>query len=123
MFKGALYILSTESSGLVYSWKDALTLAPVAVKAQHSDKESVVELIKDVFFAHSATDSPSGTLHAKKAKASRELMALVDNRGQDGMEEDDDVIPEFERLESELIQLMKVISQRSQVNGVISAFF
>jgi len=50
MFKGALYLLSAEHSFFIYRWKDALLMAPAMVKAQHSDKESVVELIKEVAY-------------------------------------------------------------------------
>ena len=46
-FKGALYILSMEKYGFFYSWKYASILFPALVQAQHSDKTSIVELLKD----------------------------------------------------------------------------
>ena len=46
-FKGALYILSMEKYGFFYSWKYANMLIPALVEAQHSDKQSIVDLLKD----------------------------------------------------------------------------
>ena len=46
-FKGAHYILSMEKYGFFYSWKYASILFPALVQAQHSDKTSIVELLKD----------------------------------------------------------------------------
>ena len=43
-FKGALYILSRVN--LFKSWTILLKLYPTLVQAQHSDKESIVDLLK-----------------------------------------------------------------------------
>ncbi len=46
-FKGALFILSMEKTGFCYSWKNAALLFPALVQAQHSDKQSIADLLKD----------------------------------------------------------------------------
>ena len=45
-FKGALYIITQTC--LFDSWKNTLILYPALVQAQHSDKESIVVLLKDI---------------------------------------------------------------------------
>ena len=45
-FKGALYIITQKC--FFDSWKNTSILYPALVKAQHSDKESIVVLLKDI---------------------------------------------------------------------------
>ena len=48
-FKGALYVLYSDSKlGFFNNWKFLAKLMPALVKAQHSDKPSVVELLKEI---------------------------------------------------------------------------
>ncbi len=49
-FKGALYVLTGEARCFVYSWSDAAVVFPAVIRAQHSDKESIVELLKDFYY-------------------------------------------------------------------------
>ncbi len=46
-FKGALYMMCLETYGFFYSWKYANILMPAIVEAQHSDKQSIVDLLKE----------------------------------------------------------------------------
>ena len=48
MFKGALYLIDNETSCFIKDWEDMLQLAPAVIKAQHSDKDSIVDLLKDI---------------------------------------------------------------------------
>ena len=68
MFKGALHLLTAEPRCFVYSWEDALAIMPAVIEAQHSDKESVVELLKDFYYKTSRTftDFCLGTMHIFK---------------------------------------------------------
>ena len=45
-FKGALYIISKHC--FIGSWKNASLLCPALVQAQHSEKLSIVVLLKDI---------------------------------------------------------------------------
>ena len=48
-FKGALYILYSDSKlGFFNNWQFLSKLMPALVKAQHSDKPSIVELLKEI---------------------------------------------------------------------------
>ena len=48
-FKGALYILYSDSKlGFFNNWRFLSVLVPALVKAQHSDKPSIVELLKEI---------------------------------------------------------------------------
>lgn len=46
--KGALYLICGEKYGFFYNWDNANKILPALVRAQHSDKPSVVELLKDL---------------------------------------------------------------------------
>ena len=47
MMKGALYIVTGDPSSFCYSWDLASRLYPAVVAAQHSDRPSIVDLLKD----------------------------------------------------------------------------
>jgi len=48
MMKGALYVLNSEKHMFFYSWEAASKLWPALVNAQHSDKSSVDEILRDI---------------------------------------------------------------------------
>ncbi len=72
-FKGALYVLTGEPRCFVYSWSDAASLFPAVVRAQHSDKESIVQLLKDFFYKTSRTytEFVPGTMPIRRPKVRR----------------------------------------------------
>ena len=65
-----------EKFGFFYNWKNARILMPALVKAQHSDKESIVDLLKDFSIKsnRSYTDFSLYTLPAKPAMLSQETL-------------------------------------------------
>jgi hypothetical protein len=65
---------------------------PALVKAQHSDKTSVVDLLKDLSIKCNRmyTEFALYTLPVRKAKISPELLAQLGLAGNDEMECDDD---------------------------------
>jgi proteasome activator subunit 4 len=46
--KGALYIINSEKHMFFYSWEAASLIWPALVTAQHSDKQSVDDLLRDI---------------------------------------------------------------------------
>ena len=46
--KGALYLINSEKQMFFYSWEAASQLWPALVTAQHSDKQSVDDLLRDI---------------------------------------------------------------------------
>ena len=48
MFKAALYIVNSEKYMFFYSWEAAAQLWPPLVSAQHSDKQSLDDLLRDI---------------------------------------------------------------------------
>jgi hypothetical protein len=48
MFKAALYIVNSEKYMFFYSWETAAQLWPALVSAQHSDKQSLDDLLRDI---------------------------------------------------------------------------
>ncbi len=75
-FKGALHILTGEPRCFIYSWCDALKVLPAVIRAQHSDKESIVELLKDWYYRTSRTfsDFVPGSIPVFKPKVRRLLL-------------------------------------------------
>jgi len=48
ILKGALYLINSEKHMFFYSWESASKIWPALVTAQHSDKQSVDDLLRDV---------------------------------------------------------------------------
>jgi len=46
--KGALYLINSEKHMFFYSWEAASSIWPALVTAQHSDKQSVDDLLRDI---------------------------------------------------------------------------
>ncbi len=79
MFKGALYILFQERFSFFYDWKAVLEVAPSVVMAQHSDRESIVDLLKDFSFKTNriyASDNAVFTLPIKSAVPTKTLLEV-----------------------------------------------
>jgi hypothetical protein len=47
-FKAALYIVNSEKLMFFYSWEAAAQLWPALASAQHSDKQSLDDLLRDI---------------------------------------------------------------------------
>ena len=94
-FKGALYLMSAESRYFLYSWKDLVVLGPALVRAQHSDKESIVEMLKD-FSIKSNRSYTEFCFYQLPVRAPRVTGALVKAAkaiaGGEGMDVDGEVI-------------------------------
>ena len=81
-FKGALYVLYSDSKlGFFNNWKFLAKLMPALVKAQHSDKPSVVELLKEISIRcnRTYTDFLLDTMPIYDPKVSQELLQKVGN--------------------------------------------
>ena len=111
-FKGALFILLMEKYGFFYSWKHASILFPAMVQAQHSDKASIVDLLKDLSIKCNRSDSDFAlfSLPVKPAVMSIDVLndlgaACVDNF----MEESNFDVEnqDFLALESKLLDLVQ----------------
>ena len=76
------------------------------VKAQHSDKESIVDLLKDVSIKsnRSYTDFSLYTLPAKPPIMSQETLKSLDINSQEIMDQDIDLDPDFIKLEKSLCE-------------------
>lgn len=48
VMKGALYLVNSEKHMFFYSWEAASLVWPALVTAQHSDKQSVDDLLRDI---------------------------------------------------------------------------
>lgn len=121
-FKGALYILYTDSKlGFLNNWKFLSKLMPALVKAQHSDKPSIVELLKEISIRcnRTYTDFLLDTMPIHDPKVSdklRDKVGYVTSQKQNAtvmeVEECNTIIPSerdnphFLALESELCSLV-----------------
>ena len=108
-FKGALYILSMEKYGFFYSWKFASIVFPAMVQAQHSDKTSIVELLKDFSIKcnRSYSDFSLYSLPVKPTIMSQETLKEL---GVENIMEVDDLYeenPYFLKLEAQLCELVQ----------------
>ena len=108
-FKGALHVISMEKYGFFYNWKNANILMPALVKAQHSDKESIVDLLKDVSIKsnRSYTDFSLYTLPAKPPIMSQETLKSLDINSPEIMDQDIELDPDFVKLEKSLSDLIQ----------------
>ena len=116
-FKGALYILHSDSKlGFFNNWEFLAKLMPALVKAQHSDKPSVVELLKEISMRcnRTYTDFLLDTIPIHDPIVSKGLLKTIGvshyNNGTQ-MEEDQcnthEDNPHFLFLENELCSLVK----------------
>ena len=114
MQKGALYILTGERFGFFYEWEFCARLMPVLVESQHSDKQSIDELLNGISVKVNRHYSDFGlyTLPIRKTRPSARLMQLVnDSNGVDGeMEAEDisasEVDEHFLELEKKMYELV-----------------
>ena len=112
-FKGALYILSMEKFGFFYSWKYASILMPALVEAQHSDKQSIVDLLKDFSIKCNRTYSDFAlySMPVKPAILPEETLKQLDIviKEEDTMDVDEDssTDPYFLKLEKKLCDLVQ----------------
>ena len=79
MQKGALYILTGERFGFFYEWEFCARLMPVLVEAQHSDKQSIDELLSGISFKVNRHYSDFGlyTLPIRETRQSARLRQLI----------------------------------------------
>ena len=83
-FKGALYILYSDSKlGFFNCWEFLAVLMPALVQAQHSDKPSIVELLKEISIRcnRTYTDFLLDTMPIHIPKVTPELLNAVDSDG------------------------------------------
>ena len=108
-FKGALHIISMEKYGFFYNWQNANILMPALVQAQHSDKESIVDLLKDLSIKsnRSFTDFSLYTLPCKSPIMSPKTLKSL------GIQEE---LMEFQEqeLDQDFIKLEKTLSDLIQ---------
>ena len=79
-FKGALYILYSDSKlGFFNNWQFLAKLIPALVKAQHSDKPSIVELLKEISIRcnRTYTDFLLDTMPIHKPKVTKALLNKI----------------------------------------------
>ena len=108
-FKGALFILHMEKYSFFYSWKYASILFPAMVQAQHSDKASIVDLLKDLSIKCNRSDSDFA-LFSLPVKPAVMLIDVLKDLGVDNFMEDNDFDeenPDFLALESKLLDLLQ----------------
>lgn len=116
-FKGALYIISNERYSFFYDWGKASQLWPALVMAQHSDKESVVDLLKNLSVKLNRTYTEFGlyTMPVKPVRVTDSLRKLVQPEltngvhvtGEQPMEEDvDDVDKNYRQLEDKMADML-----------------
>ena len=117
-FKGALYILHSDSKlGFFNNWEFLAKLMPALVKAQHSDKPSVVELLKEISIRcnRTYTDFLLDTIPIHDPLTSKDLLKKVgaSHLHENGIQMEDDNYnkqednPYFIFLENELCSLVK----------------
>ena len=83
--------MSAESHYYLYTWSDIATLGPALVRAQHSDKESIVELLRDFSIKSNRSYSEFCLFQPpnRKAVPSRKLLRAAREIGEGaGMEVD-----------------------------------
>jgi hypothetical protein len=84
-FKGALYILVDlqNKTNLFECWKNASILYPALVKAQHSDKESIVDLLNLLSYKcnRSFYDFALWTYPIKSPTMSQNIVKMLDLQG------------------------------------------
>ena len=108
-FKGALFILSMEKYGFFYSWKYASILFPAMVQAQHSDKTSIVELLKDYSIKCNRSYSDF-SLYSLPVKPTVMSIDMLKELGIDNFMEENDFDKEnadFLALECQLLDLIQ----------------
>lgn len=110
MFKGALYLISNDKLVFFHNWSIAAKIYPALIQASHSDKPSIVELLKDIstkinrYYNEYALYS----LPIRSPRASAELLELLNsNRKLDQeMETDHEICPDFLALEKCLPEIL-----------------
>lgn len=111
--KGALYIICCEKFCFFYNWKIARAIMPALVRCQHSDKTSVVDLLKDISIKSNRmyTDFALFTLPVRRPKISSRLLSIVgaadDQQLMDCDEEKSEEDPDYLELELELCRLVR----------------
>lgn len=110
MLKAALYIINAEKYCYLYDWEDVSMLAPALVRADHCDKTSIVELLKDLAIKMNKTytDFVLLSIPIKTPKASETFLALF-NEETTQMETDNEneVDANFLKFEAEMVEIIK----------------
>ena len=110
MFKGALYIINGERFHFFYKWSYFKQLAPALIKAQHSDKPSVVDMLRDIGAKMNRTysDFDLYTLFVRKVVPSKNLLGLLGLEKTESMEteESNEVDPDYLELEKIVLDLI-----------------
>ena len=107
-FKGALYVLLDDSMGFFGLWKNLARVLPSLVRAQGSDKNSIIELLKD----HSARCSRNFgeciifTMAVTKPVPTNALREALSMTNQGTVTASTEVDPDFLKLEAELCDLI-----------------
>ena len=76
--KGALYIVNTDRYTFYYDWSDVAILYPAIVRANHSDRLSIIDLLKEFSIRTNRiyTDCSLYTLPVRVPQPSRNLKTL-----------------------------------------------
>ena len=101
-FKGALHVIHGEKYQFCYSWKMIAQLFPAIVSAQHSDKDSIVELLKEISYKSNRTYADCVLFHIPTKKpviisTSPLLTSLKEDQKED---------PDYLSLEKQLVKLV-----------------
>uniref|UniRef100_A0A0K2T807 Proteasome activator complex subunit 4 n=1 Tax=Lepeophtheirus salmonis TaxID=72036 RepID=A0A0K2T807_LEPSM len=108
--KGALHIILSQQFHFMYSWNSCSKIMPALITSHHSDKNSVIDLLKYISFNINRSFSDYSLFHIPTVlpKPNEEVYALMGLSKEHLLPLSEDVINEdFLKLELEMIDLIQ----------------